>query len=218
MNRTKLNKILAAHDEWVASNGASGARADLAGADLADANLMCANLMYANLQNALLRDVNLRGANLQGVELQGANLTHAALTEAILVDANLTGAYVADANFACADLTGADLTGANLFNANLDSANLDGTNLQATDLRGCIGNRKHIKSMFVASEYPITYTADVLQIGCEQYLISEWAQFDGNDIFRMDGNRGLNFWRMWKDYIFMTIEKSPAEPTGHGEK
>ena len=111
----------------------------------------------------------------------------------------------------CADLRGADLRGANLCDANLR-----GANLCDADLWSCAGERNYIKSIFVSDVYAITYTSEVLQIGCQRHKISEWWGFDDHRIAEMDGKKALKFWREWKDTIRIIIEKSPA--LGAGEK
>ena len=157
-------------------------------------------------------------ADLSGADLTGADLTGVDLRSAILNGAKLSGAMLRHTKLTGAYLWGADLQGANLWYADLRSANLRGVNLRDAYLRSCSGNRAEVKSMSVIDVYPITYTADVLQIGCERHLISEWAQFDDDRIMKMNGSSAMRFWREWKDYIFMTIEKSPAVPTEHEEK
>lgn len=136
---------------------------------------------------------DLSGANLRDADLSGANLRRA----------NLSWANLRGANLRRADLSGADLSGADLRDANLSVANLWGT----------VGNREQIRSISVSEKYAITYTQDVLQIGCERHLISEWQSFDDDAISNMD--RGaLEWWKENRDFIFMTIEKYPATPTG----
>ena len=147
-----------------------------------------------------LRDANLTGANLTGADLTGANLRGANLRGADLTGANLTGANLTDANLTYASLRGANLRGANLTGANLTDASLWRTR----------GNGRQIKSMAVVADYAITYTAEVLQIGCEQHAISAWWLFDDARIKKMDGKKAIKFWAEWRDTIKMIIEKSPA--------
>jgi len=59
----------------------------------------------------------------------------------------------------------------------------------------------------------VTYTADVMQIGCENHMISEWWEFDDRQILKMDGKAALNWWRTWKPILQQIIAASPAEPT-----
>ena len=118
------------------------------------------------------------------------------------VKANLEGA-----NLRYANLEGANLRYANLMDADLRYANLWGANL------GCAGgNLTHIKSVF-CEQYPVTYTADVMQIGCENHMISEWWEFDDRQILKMDGKAALKWWRKWKPILQQIIAASPAEPT-----
>jgi hypothetical protein len=138
-----------------------------------------------------LRGADLRGADLRGADLRGADLRGAVLRGAVL--------------------RGADLRGADLRDTDLRDTDLRDTDLRGADLRGAAGNRREIKSIFAAEEYPITYTATHLQIGCQRHAISDWWKFDDKRILEMDGRNALKFWREWKDTLKMLIEKSPAK-------
>ena len=161
-----------------------------------------ASLYGANLDGASLVRANLDGANLVRANLDGANLVGANL-----VRANLDGASLVRANLYGASLYGASLVRANLVRASLDGANLDGANLD-----GAIGNKRQLKTIQI-EQYSISYTSFFISIGCECHSIEEWKEFDDTRILSMDGKSALKFWRKWKDWIFQTIELSPAEPT-----
>ena len=78
MTQKELDKILAAHEEWVASAGQNGARADLRGANLLGANLLGADLCGADLSEADLQGADLTNVKLEGPELLGVDwLYHA---------------------------------------------------------------------------------------------------------------------------------------------
>ena len=151
---------------------------------------------------------DLRGTDLSFTTLSGANLSGADLSCADLNDANLSGDNLSGAN-----LSGANLSGANLSFTNLNDANLNDANLSGASLIGCAGDRNKIKSIFIASEYPINYTAEVLEIGCECHAIGDWWEFDDDAILAMDGKKALRFWKKYKDLIRQIIELCPAEPT-----
>ena len=68
---------------------------------------------------------------------------------------------------------------------------------------------EELKSIFLET-YPITYTSEVMQIGCQRHDISEWWDFTDEDIINMDGKNALKFWRKYKDFIRTAIELSPA--------
>ena len=127
------------------------------------------------------------------------------LLDAIGRGADLRSAYLRSANLRSADLSGAYLSGANLGNANLS-----GANLRSADLRDCAGNRSQIKSLFISDIYPITYTYEYLQIGCERHSISEWWDFGNEIIAGMGGKKALKFWGANKDFIKLSIESYPA--------
>ena len=112
------------------------------------------------------------------------------------------------------NLYGANLSGADLSGADLSGANLSRANLYHADLYGANGVNDYLKCIQI-DQYPITYTSDALQIGCERHAISDWADFDDHRIAEMDGKDALKFWRKYKDWIFQTIELCPAKPTGY---
>mgnify|MGYP003633712870 FL=1 len=178
--------------KWAVKNGAS----------LNGANLNRADLYRANLNGA-----NLNGANLNGADLNRANLDRASLNGADLNRANLNRANLDGANLNRANLNGADLN-----RANLNGASLDGASLNRANLDGANGINKWVKCIQVEA-YPITYTSDVLQIGCQRHPIEEWADFDSRKIAEMDGSAALKFWAKYKGWIFQTIELCPAKPT-----
>ena len=66
--------------------------------------------------------------------------------------------------------------------------------------------------MFIET-YQLTYTAEVMQIGCQRHTIEEWRNFDDETIERMDCD-ALEWWGKWKHFIFQAIELSPAVATG----
>ena len=192
-----INSILEKHTAWL-NEDSDGERAYLKGA-----NLKGANLGGADLRSADLRSADLRGADLRGANLGGANLIRANLKRADLWSANLKGA----------DLKGADLWSADLKGADLWSADLRGADLWCADLMDCNGNMTHIKSVF-CGQYPVTYTSEILQIGCQQHNIAEWWEFDNKQILEMDGKTALKWWRTWKPILQQIIETAPAEATG----
>ena len=160
---------------------------------------------------ANLRDADLRGANLGGADLGDANLR-----DADLRDADLRGANLGDANLRDADLRGANLGGADLRDADLRGANLGGADLGDANLNGTCGLNDWIKCIQI-EDWPISYTSEVMQIGCQRHSLDAWRNFSDAEIRAMDGRRALTFWRKWKGWIFQTIEMAPAQPTGAAE-
>ena len=195
-------------------NNANLYGANLRGADLRGADLRGADLYGANLYGANLYGANLYGANLRGADLRGADLYGAKLYGANLYGANLRGANLRGADLRGADLYGAKLYGANLYDANLRGANLRGADLRGADLWWCAGNKSEIKSLWFSDAYPITYTFEYLQIGCERHKISDWWSFDDRRIVEMDGKTALKFWKENKELIKQIIESNPAKATG----
>lgn len=101
--------------------------------------------------------------------------------------------------------------------ANLREADLRGADFRRADLRGIriwdsIGNMREIKTIIV-EKWVINYTFTHMQIGCENYSITEWLEFHDYAIEKMD-SVALDWWHKWKDTIMKIIEMSPAKPTG----
>ncbi len=149
-----------------------------------------------DLNGVNLRNVNLRNVDLSGANLSGANLSGADLRNINLSGANLSGANLSDANLRYANLSGANLSG----------ANLSGTDLSDADLRYCIGNNKEIKSLQIGT-YLISYTKDILNIGCQGHKHSDWRTFSDSIILDMDGQKALDWWNLNKHILFELIDR-----------
>ena len=111
-----------------------------------------------------------------------------------------------------ADLSGADLSGANLRGANLRGAHLSGAALSGAHLDGVCGLNDWIKNIQI-EDWPISYTSETMQIGCQRHPLDAWRNFSDAEIHAMDGRKALAFWAKWKSWIFQTIEMAPAQPT-----
>ena len=161
----------------------------------------------ADLRDADLRDAYLRGANLRGANLRGADLRDGYLRDAYLRDADLRGANLRGAN-----LRGADLRDADLRDGYLRDAYLRDADLRDANLNGTCGLNDWIKCIQV-EDWPISYTSEVMQIGCQRHPLDAWRNFSDAEIRAMDGMRALNFWHKWREVIFKIIEMAPAQPT-----
>lgn len=134
-----VSAIVAAHGQWLVSQGAEGQRAifntmDLGGADLSGAVLANASFREATLSDAFLVGSRLDGGDFRHAVLQAAQLSEADLGVAQLRHADLRMANLEEASLRGADLSGARLSGAKLAGADLTGAILMGCDLTATDL------------------------------------------------------------------------------------
>ena len=105
----------------------------------------------------------------------------------------------------------ANLSDANLSGADLRDANLSGANLSGANLRGANGVNDWVKCIQIDT-YPITYTAKVMQIGCQRHSLADWAAFSDAQIRAMDSAKALAWWEKYSAWIFATIELCPAKP------
>ncbi len=132
-------RVLDQHQAWLASKGAEGERAflageDLTGRDFTGVDLSSADLRDCNLTDAILNETNLeaadlRGATLTGAKCKGTNFNVAKLRRVDFYKSNLRGAALRGADLAGAVLTAAivddaDMAGANLFQSVLAGADL----------------------------------------------------------------------------------------------
>jgi uncharacterized protein YjbI with pentapeptide repeats len=116
-----LEEKLAAHREWVESQGLTGKKADFAGADLEGTELISVNLRFADFH-----DANLKSADLLLADLRDACLVRADLQDACLVGANLEGANLEGASLETAmGLVPRQIAGANLRDASLPASFLE---------------------------------------------------------------------------------------------
>jgi hypothetical protein len=95
--------------------------------------------------------------------------------------------------------------------ASLIRANLDGASLIRANLNGANGVNDYVKCIQIDT-YPITYTADLMQIGCQRHGLTDWANFSDAEIRAMDGVEALAWWKKYSAWIFATIELCPAKP------
>jgi hypothetical protein len=210
--KEELALIIEKHGKWLRDEE-GGERANLS-----SANLSYADLSYADLSYASLRYANLSYADLRYADLSSADLSYASLRCADLRYANLSYADLRYADLRYANLSSANLRYADLRYANLRCADLSYANLSYANLRCANGNAAQIKTIYLET-YPIAYTAEYLQIGCERHAIADWWVFDDERITRMDGTNARRFWDKWKPVLRQIIEISPATPTGHeGQK
>jgi hypothetical protein len=167
--------------------------ADLSGADLSNADLSGADLSNADLSNA----------DLSNADLSNADLSNADLRDAILRNANLRDADMRDAILRNADLSNADMRDADLSNGDLSNADLSGA-----DLRDATGNMCEIKSAQF-DRWVVTWSADVIAIGCQQHAIKKWRNADPRWIAAMDID-ATDWWSRYGSLVIQLIDVSPA--------
>lgn len=183
MKQDQLDEIKKLHRKWVIDE-VGGVRANLSGEYLIGANLREANLREADLIGANLKWANLIGANLKLADLIGANLKWADLK--------------------WANLRGANLKGADLIGANLKEANLSGANLSGANLRYSIGNGREIRTI-QTGVYHVCISEEDMAIGCKQHTIEEWMEFSDDEIYAMDGDVAVEFWKTWKPMLMEIV-------------
>ena len=136
-------------------------------------------------------------------DLRYANLSGASLRYADFSYANLRGADLRYADFSYADFIAAGLSGADFSGADLSGADLSGAYLS-----GAIGNMREIKSAQF-DQWAVTWSADVLAIGCQQHAIEKWLNADPRWIAAMDSG-ATDWWSRYGALVLQLIDASPA--------
>jgi hypothetical protein len=78
------------------------------------------------------------------------------------------------------------------------------------DLRYCIGNNIEVKSLQFGP-YLVSYTKELLNIGCQSHKHSDCRTFSDSVILDMDGERALDWWNLNKHIIFELIDREQNE-------
>ena len=91
---------------------------------------------------------------------------------------------------------------ANLSSADLSCANLSSANLRSANLRFLqSANGKELACMN-AGKYQVVLSKERIAIGCKLFTVGEWKEFNDATISMMDDG-ALEWWRKWKDLVFM---------------
>ena len=142
----------------------------------------------------------------------GLAVKEAVKARAYLRGTDLSGANLRRAYLRGTDLSGTDLSGANLSGTDLSGAYLRGTDLSGANLDGVCGINDWIKNIQI-EDWPISYTSETMQIGCQRHPLDAWRNFSDAAIHAMDGRKALTFWHKWRETIFKIVEMAPAQPT-----
>jgi hypothetical protein len=140
---------------------------------------------------------------------------------ASLRGADLRGADLSVADLRGTDMRGTDLRGADLRVTDLSGASLRGAYLDGADLLGAVwgdGAKRgdgvpitRAPIMVAADPYDVWIWDRHVEIGCQIHKIEAWAAFGEADIMRMDGERGVRFWREWRGPL-LAVAKADGRP------
>ena len=160
---------------------------DLHSALLTDADLRLAHLCDADLSGAVMRGTNMHKARISGADLSDARLSGASLQAVTAVEVNFSNA---------------NLCGCDLRFARLNRANLDGTLVT-----WATGNGREVCSL-EASRHHVAWVPSTrtMAIGCKQYAMDEWWDFDDETIAEMD-DEALIWWKEWRPVLMTLVER-----------
>ena len=95
-----------------------------------------------------------------------------------------------------------------VFGVDLSCADIRGANIRDANIRGAIGNMREIKSAQF-DQWAVTWSADVLAIGCQQHAIQKWLNADPRWIAAMDSG-ATDWWSRYGALVLQLIDASPA--------
>lgn len=55
-------------------------------------------------------------------------------------------------------------------------------------------------------DYSVWITDRKIKIGCQIHSTKAWENFTDEQIKKMDGDKALNFWKVWKEPILKLVE------------
>ena len=67
--------------------------------------------------------------------------------------------------------------------------------------------RKNDVCNITGQDYNITITPNHIKIGCQYHSKTAWFKFRDSEIEKMDGQRALDFWKVWKPILKSICEK-----------
>ena len=179
---------------------------NLRGSNLSGSNLSGINLSGSDLRGINLRGSNLSGSNLSGINLSGSDLRGINLSDSYCRGSNLSGSNLSDSYCRGSNLSDINLSGINLSGCDFSGCDLSDSNLSGSNLRFAVGNMSIVFSMQLEN-WRISFTDEILAIGCQQHTIKEWREFNDDIIKSMDSS-ALVWWKKWKDFVFTAIDLS----------
>lgn len=216
INDEKLEEKLESHYDWLEGKPC-GVQAVLTGIIECE-DLSAINMSRVIFDGAEVVDCNLNWSSLCRAIVRVSRFHRCSFWEADLDRIDVEHSAFVSCDFTLADLSGAHFRkGVNLHESRFMEAELAGANLEGVRIMmGAIGDGKHIKSL-QCGEYPVTYTADMMQIGCGLRPIREWLEMTPSQVEHIE-EICPNWWAKWKPILAQIVEASPAEPTVISEK
>ena len=88
--------------------------------------------------------------------------------------------------------------------ADLEYANLKGTNFKEAKYGGRVIKNTIIK--LTNLEYSVLIFSGYIKIGCKLHSKEEWLEFTDREILKMDKEKALKFWKIWKETLILICE------------
>ena len=63
--------------------------------------------------------------------------------------------------------------------------------------------------LLVIDTYQVILTTSFIKIGCQLHKVEEWNNYKDKQISAMDGQKALDWWKTWKDFILSTHKNLP---------
>ena len=84
-----------------------------------------------------------------------------------------------------------------------------GESLEVGEWLSIFGEKTTKYMLLAISTYQVIFTSSYIKIGCQLHKIEEWEKYKDRQIEAMDGQKALNWWKTWKEFIFTTHKNLP---------
>lgn len=164
-------------------------------------NVRLKYMSQEQLDEFVMRSRKYSKIKIHGCDLSGLTIKHTPVN--MIIDSCLTD----NLKFIDSDLSNLEIVNCDLSETEFINCNIVGMVTWDSN-----GDGIYIKTIPIEEHwYHVNYTHTHIQIGCKNYTIEEWEQFDNCEIQSMDGDRALTFWDIYKDYILSEVKNNPAK-------
>ncbi len=84
-----------------------------------------------------------------------------------------------------------------------------GESLEVGESLSIFGEKTTKYMLLAISTYQVILTTNFIKIGCQLHKVEEWEGYQDKQILAMDGQKALDWWKTWKEFILTTHKNLP---------
>ena len=81
--------------------------------------------------------------------------------------------------------------------------------LEVGEWLSIFGEKSSKYMLFKNTTYQILFTSTFIKIGCQLHKVEKWESFTDKQISAMDGEKALNWWKQWREFVLTTHKNLP---------